>query len=190
MLRFFTLCLAFYIVYGTDTCNWENSKSFSEVFEGNKIKCKSTGWWPEHSRPPCDINDNGLGGVFRVLATDCHPKLENRSKIMCKSQINWHSKKEATRIDIIKETLDCKCQDNIIISNSCTWNLDMQFKLGKHDSPEMGVFGIMCFLILTILFILPICSLDGFGPGLLLGICLGGDDDYDGEYTSYGYGTT
>ena len=189
MLRFVVLCSALYIVCGANTCNWENYKTFSEVFEGNKIKCKSVGWWPDHSMAPCDIYDNGLGGVFRVLATDCHPKLENRSKIMCKSKINWYSKRMKKRVNIIKETLDCRYQDSKLIPNSCTWNLDMQFKPGKQDPPEMGFFEAMSVLILTMLFIVSISSCD-FGPGLLLGIFLGGDDDYDCEYTSYGYGTT
>ena len=83
----------------SNECDWNgvmdkyNNVFPSETYNDNndEIICVNSGYWPEHSRSPCDIGKTNQGVVEQIFVENCKKSLKTDNKLRCKFNLKYLS---------------------------------------------------------------------------------------------------
>ncbi len=168
-------------VFGQKSCNWREQSTFSDIFtpenENKRLECVSVGEWPSHSRAPCDIDDEGFGGMKHALIHNCQNSMDGND-IICQSKIIWDSN-YINKFVIHNESLVCNCEDHKNPTN-CKWVVRIEFKFLQRDR-TMFENSLLILLFGIIIGILVEFNMMGIVIGILLA---GGESSNINNYGS------
>jgi hypothetical protein len=182
MLKIFIVFLGI-CVCSAEKCDWSNKLTFGDIFDPmSGLECVSRGEWPTHSRAPCDIDDTGFGGIEKVVTNNCL-STANGLQVICQSRIFWNNSFYITRLQVVKETLKCSCNEENNIED-CKWTVDLVFKPYQHDFSTLGK------LLYTFGFLLGVYIITSIGVGGFFGGFLGAifGNGFDDNRVTEGYG--